>query len=122
MALTAGVAVGLLACALLVANNLRDRESDGSVGKVTSAVRLGDRRTRLLYVCLLDGGLVCGSLCALFRSWAVLVLAAGVVAVRPVKIVLAGARGTDLFEILGATGRVQWVAGVMLGLGLALSG
>ena len=122
VALMAGVAVGLLACALLVANNLRDRERDASVGKVTSAVRLGDRRTRLLYVCLLDGGLVCGSLCVLFRPWAVLILAAGVVAVQPVKIVLAGAQGTDLFGILGATGHVQWVAGVMLGLGLALSG
>ena len=122
VALMAGVAVGLLACALLVANNLRDREMDASVGKVTSAVRLGDRRTRLLYVCLLDGGLVCGSLCVLFRPWAVLILVAGVVAARPVKIVLAGAQGTDLFGILGATGHVQWVAGVMLGLGLALSG
>ena len=122
VALIAGVAVGLLACALLVANNLRDREMDASVGKVTLAVRLGDRRTRLLYVCLLEGGLVCGSLCALFRPWAVLVLVAGVVAVRPVKAVLAGARGTDLLGILGATGHVQWVAGVTLGLGLALSG
>jgi len=122
VALMAGVAVGLLACALLVANNLRDREMDASVGKVTLAVRLGDRRTRLLYVCLLDGGLVCGSLCVLFRPWAVLILVAGVVAARPVKNVLAGAQGTDLFGILGATVRVQWVAGVMLGLGLALSG
>ena len=41
VALMAGVAVGLLACALLVANNLRDREMDASVGKVTLAVRLG---------------------------------------------------------------------------------
>jgi len=62
------------------------------------------------------------SLCVLFRPWAVLILAAGVVAVQPVKIVLAGAQGTDLFGILGATGHVQWVAGAMLGLGLALSG
>jgi len=122
VALMAGVAVGLLACALLVANNLRDRERDALVGKVTSAVRLGDRRTRLLYVCLLGGGLVCGSLCGLYRPWAVLILAAGVVAARPVKVVLAGAQGTDLFGILGATGHVQWVAGAMLGLGLALSG
>ena len=51
-----------------------------------------------------------------------LILAAGVVAARPVKVVLAGAQGTDLFGILGATGHVQWVAGAMLGLGLALSG
>ena len=122
VAVVAGAAVGLLACALLVANNLRDRGVDASVNKLTLAVRLGDRRTRILYAFLLGGGLVCGSLCALFRPWALLVLVAGVLAFRPVRAVLAGAQGSDLVGILSATSRVQSAVGLMLGLGLALSG
>ena len=54
LALAASVPVGLLACALLVINNLRDIPSDAVAGKRTLAVLLGDHRTRVLYVgCLL---------------------------------------------------------------------
>ncbi len=49
-ALYAAVGVGALACAILVANNLRDIPTDTVAGKRTLAVVLGDRRTRLLYV------------------------------------------------------------------------
>ena len=45
-ALYAGVGVGALACAILVANNLRDIPTDTVAGKRTLAVRLGDERTR----------------------------------------------------------------------------
>ena len=48
-----GCAAGCLACALLVVNNLRDIPSDTAAGKRTLAVRLGDARTRTLYVALL---------------------------------------------------------------------
>ena len=48
-----GVVMGLLAVAVLVANNLRDIPTDEAGGKRTLAVRLGDRRTRRLYrVCV----------------------------------------------------------------------
>src|SRR5215468_4862861 len=49
LAVAASVPVGLLACALLVVNNLRDIPSDEVSGKRTLAVVLGDRRTRVLY-------------------------------------------------------------------------
>ena len=117
----AATAVGFLACALLVVNNLRDRPGDAEVGKRTLAVRLGDRRTRLLYVALLDGALVVGSLCALDRRWAALVLGAGILAGPAVRIVLGGAEGRDLVDVLGRTGRIQLAAGALLALGLALS-
>ena len=48
----ASVGVGLLACAVLVANNLRDIGSDVDTGKRTLAVVLGDRDTRVLYAAL----------------------------------------------------------------------
>jgi 1,4-dihydroxy-2-naphthoate polyprenyltransferase len=48
-----GVAVGLLACAVLMVNNIRDREQDAAAGKRTLAVRLGDMPSRIAYVILL---------------------------------------------------------------------
>ena len=53
LALWRAVPVGLLATALLVVNNLRDIPTDTVAGKRTLAVRLGDQRTRVLYVVLM---------------------------------------------------------------------
>ncbi|MBJ31991.1 MAG: 1,4-dihydroxy-2-naphthoate polyprenyltransferase [Acidimicrobiaceae bacterium] len=117
----AAVAVGLLACALLAVNNLRDRLGDEASGKRTLAVRLGDQRTRLLYVVLLGGALVMGALCAVARPWAAIVLLAGALAAPAVRRVVGGADGPELIEVLGRTGRTQMVAGVLLAVGLALS-
>jgi 1,4-dihydroxy-2-naphthoate octaprenyltransferase len=43
------VGAGLLACAVLLANNLRDIEQDARVGKRTLSVRIGRRGTQILY-------------------------------------------------------------------------
>lgn len=56
-AAAASVPVGLLAAAVLVANNLRDIETDRAAGKRTLAVRLGAPATRVLYVACLAGAL-----------------------------------------------------------------
>jgi 1,4-dihydroxy-2-naphthoate octaprenyltransferase len=124
LGLGASVPVGMLATALLVVNNLRDIPGDTEVGKNTLAVRLGDPRTRGLYVTLIVGSLVGGVLVAVLghRLWALLVVAAAVAAVRPVRTVLAGARGRDLIAVLADTGRLQLVFGLLFTLGLALSG
>ncbi|MDQ1527833.1 MAG: 1,4-dihydroxy-2-naphthoate polyprenyltransferase [Microbacteriaceae bacterium] len=45
----AGIAAGSLACAVLMVNNLRDLEQDALAGKRTLAVRLGVRRSRVLF-------------------------------------------------------------------------
>jgi len=55
LAVAASMPVGLIATALLVVNNLRDIPGDTAVGKHTLAVRLGDLRTRYLYVVLVVG-------------------------------------------------------------------
>ena len=92
-ALWAGVPVGLLAAALLQANNLRDIDTDTESGKRTLAVRLGRRRAGLLYCyTLMAVALSIGVLYG-YRSWALLALLATPLAVGPVRLRWATARG-----------------------------
>lgn len=123
LALVASVPVGLLATALLVLNNLRDIPGDAAVGKRTVAVRLGDQRTRLLYVGLLVAAFLFVPVLAggFGRPAAAAAVVAVVLARGPVLQVLMGARDAALSEALAATGRVQLVFGVVLAVGLAVS-
>jgi 1,4-dihydroxy-2-naphthoate octaprenyltransferase len=116
----AGIGCGSLACALLVANNLRDRPKDKGVGKRTLAVRLGDRRTRLLYAGLMALPFVVLPQVAAYEPWALLALVAALPALPPVLAVARGAAGRDLVPVLKATGLTLLAYGVPLGLGLSL--
>ena len=90
LALVGAVGVGLLTCAVLVANNLRDIPTDEAVGKRTLAVMLGDRDTRRLYAALVLIPFLLTALAGL-RSWPMLLgLLALPAAVVPVR---RGARG-----------------------------
>jgi 1,4-dihydroxy-2-naphthoate octaprenyltransferase len=116
---TVAVGVGALACALLVVNNLRDIPTDAAAGKRTLAVRLGDRRTRLLYVSLLVVALVVVVAAAIgWTPWALVALVAFIPVAPPVGTVLAGASGPTLIPVLQATGIIQLLYGLALGLGL----
>jgi 1,4-dihydroxy-2-naphthoate polyprenyltransferase len=120
LAVAASLPVGLLACALLVINNLRDIPSDTATGKRTLAVILGDRRTRLLYqaCALVPFGIAVAMAPA--RPLALLTLGALPLALAPVRSVRAGAAGPALIAALGMTGRLQLAFGVLLTLGLAV--
>ena len=124
LAVGMGAAVGFLATALLVANNLRDIPSDATAGKRTLAVRLGDRRTRRLYLGLLVCAFATIVVAAIWtgRPALLLALAALPLALRPGRTVVAGATGRDLVPVLQDTGRLQLATGVLLAAGLALSG
>lgn len=118
-----GCAAGCLACALLVINNLRDIPTDRVVGKRTLAVRLGDARTRWLYLVLLVGAQALFVAVAFTgRPLAALSLLGLAVAVPAVKAVRGGAVGGALIPVLGATGKVQLVSGLLAAAGIAISG
>jgi 1,4-dihydroxy-2-naphthoate octaprenyltransferase len=115
-----GCAAGVLSCALLVINNLRDIPSDAAAGKRTLAVRLGDARTRWLYVALVVSAFVLVVLGAGWRPWVLITLLAAALAVAPVRMVRAGARGPALIPVLGATGRLQLAFGALATVGLVV--
>ena len=120
LSLVMGSAVGALACALLVINNLRDIPTDREVGKKTLAVRLGDRRTRWFYVGLIAAAFVLSAVGAAWRLPVLLGLAAIPLAIRPVRSVLGGASGAALIPVLGETGKLQLAWGLLVTIGLAL--
>jgi 1,4-dihydroxy-2-naphthoate octaprenyltransferase len=66
--------VGLPACAILLANNVRDVETDQVVGKRTLAVRVGSERARTLYVACLVGSLLAVIACGLLEPTALVAL------------------------------------------------
>jgi 1,4-dihydroxy-2-naphthoate octaprenyltransferase len=115
-----GAAVGALACALLVTNNLRDIPTDREVGKKTLAVRLGDDRTRKLFVSLLVGGVLVGAAAVWRRPIAASMLLVLPVAWSPIRRVRSGARGHELIAVLAETSRLQLVFGVVATVTLAL--
>ena len=116
----ASVAVGSLAVALLVINNLRDIPGDTEVGKVTLAVRLGDKKTRILYNVLFAACGVAIVLCALSRRGAIVGLLGLVVAVPAIRAVRSGANGRELIAVLAITGKTQMATGLLLSLGILL--
>ena len=122
LAFAASVPIGMLACALLVVNNLRDAPVDAGVGKKTLAVVLGDQRTRLLYVALLYGPLVIAVALAVAHPWTPIAVAALPVAVPAVRAVRNGAVGPALIPVLVRTGKVQLAYGALLTLALCLPG
>jgi 1,4-dihydroxy-2-naphthoate polyprenyltransferase len=116
----AAAAIGLLACALLVINNLRDIPTDSETGKRTLAVVLGDQRTRLLYVGCLVVPFCLALALAPVRPLTLLALAALPLALAPVRQVREGATGRSLVAALGQTGRLELAYGALLTLGLAI--
>ena len=119
--LLTGIWVGGLTTAILVANNLRDLAGDAATGKRTLATRLGDRRTRLLYVGLILGGaLFLAAAAALTTPWGLLGLLPLGLLVPPTRAVLAGARGRDLIAVLKATGTAELAAALVFTVALVL--
>jgi 1,4-dihydroxy-2-naphthoate octaprenyltransferase len=118
--LIAAIPAGLLACALLMINNLRDIGSDAEVGKRTLAVRLGDTRSRVVYIASLLLPFAVALAITPARPLAALTVAALPLTVGPIRTVHSGAAGPALIKALGQTGRLQLAFGAALTIGLAI--
>jgi 1,4-dihydroxy-2-naphthoate octaprenyltransferase len=114
------VPVGLLATALLQANNLRDVETDKESGKKTVAVRLGRTRAGYLYVATLVAAAASIGVLQHYRGWALIALAALPIAVVPSRLALSDQNGRALLPMLAATARLQLAVGALLTIGLLL--
>ncbi len=120
LGLIAALPAGLLSCALLMINNLRDIGSDTDVGKRTLAVRLGDLRSRTVYVACLLVPFVIAVVVTPARPLTALTLLALPLVLGPIRAVRSGAAGPALIRALGQTGRLQLAFGVALTIGLAI--
>ncbi len=119
-AVAGAVAIGSIACALLVANNLRDIPTDTVTGKRTLAVVLGAARSRQLYAALVALAFVLAAVSALATPWALLALIALPLAVKAVRVVVSDAVGPALIPVLKGTGLTELVYAIGLAIGLAL--
>jgi 1,4-dihydroxy-2-naphthoate polyprenyltransferase len=122
LGLAASVPAGLLSCALLMINNLRDIGSDATAGKRTLAVRIGDTRARAVYLFFLLAPFAVAALIALYRPFALIMLIAAPLAIAPVRAVRGGVSGPGLIATLGQTGRLQLAFGLAFTAGLAIHG
>src|SRR3954447_3262745 len=118
------VAVGLLATAILVVNNVRDIETDRRAGKRTLAVRVGRERTRQLYVALVDGTYAVLLVVLLINGgpwWALLGVLSAPLQARPVGAVLTRTDGAALNQALAGTGALLAVFSLLLAGGLLIA-
>ncbi|ROZ98795.1 1,4-dihydroxy-2-naphthoate polyprenyltransferase [Gordonia sp. OPL2] len=116
--LLCAVAVGSISSAVLVVNNLRDIPSDTESGKITLAVRLGDKRTRIFFAALLVVPLIVSIALAPVTPWALLGLLAAPLVWVALKPVRGGALGPGLIPSLGATGQAMLAWAVLTAVGL----
>jgi len=123
-----GSVLGLLAVAILVANNLRDIPTDAAGGKRTLAVRLGAERTKTLYRVCIVGSFATIALGAVVHvwwpevglsPWALPGLAAWFLAIRPLELI-GRAVGRELVPALIGTATVHAACGILMAAGLVL--
>lgn len=118
-----GVAMGLLASAILLANNVRDVDTDRAAGKRTLAVILGRRNGVLLYAFCVIGGVLTPAIGVVF-DWlepgALLTLLALPVALPLVRRLQHERSGPPLIKVLKGTARLQLLAGILLAAGILI--
>lgn len=120
-ALLWGSALGLLTTAILVVNNLRDRPTDGPVGKNTLAVRFGDRFSQWEWTACVAGAfaLAASASYLMQNTWFLLPLGALVAVPSTSKLIWGELepRG-GLNPALGGTARILLLFAILVSVGL----
>jgi 1,4-dihydroxy-2-naphthoate octaprenyltransferase len=122
----AAVAIGFLAVAVLVANNLRDLATDRGAGRHTLVVRLGDGRARTFYGALIVAGVLTPALGVVVGQLPLLALVSlltGPLLVSPLHIASDRDReGRALVPLLPLTARLHAALGALLAAALLVVG
>jgi 1,4-dihydroxy-2-naphthoate octaprenyltransferase len=111
----AGVSAGFLAAAVLLVNNIRDREQDAAAGKRTLSVRIGDRASRVLFAVLVLLPFVVLVFFAVFYALAYLVWFVLLAALPAILITLTAKTPGELILAL----KLTTLTALLFGLGLA---
>ncbi|WP_423299045.1 1,4-dihydroxy-2-naphthoate polyprenyltransferase [Glutamicibacter nicotianae] len=114
------IGTGLIGCALLMANNVRDIPTDKEVGKITLAVRLGEHNARLSYVLMLAAAILLPLLATGDFPWMWLILITFIPAAAPSLLMLREQRLPKLVLVLKQTGIVNMVYAVLFALAIAI--
>lgn len=120
-AVLGSVATGLIACALLMANNVRDIPTDREVGKFTLAVRLGDRNARLSYVLMLALSLALMMIIVPTHPWILIVLLLIPFMLLPSWLMLTGKERRGLIPVLKQTGLLNLGFSILFAAAMVLS-
>jgi 1,4-dihydroxy-2-naphthoate octaprenyltransferase len=118
------IAIGFLATAILVVNNVRDLETDRRAAKLTLAVRMGRSNAVGLYRLLVVGAFAVLPL-ALWAgeasAWPMLGWLAAPLAVKPLRIVSGRTDGPALNGALAATGALLGIFSLLVTIGLLIA-
>ncbi|MFH5878598.1 1,4-dihydroxy-2-naphthoate polyprenyltransferase [Arthrobacter sp. NA-172] len=120
-AVIGAIGTGLIACALLMANNVRDIPTDMVAGKRTLAVRLGDRHARESYVLMLAVAILLVIVLAPTKPWMLIVLLLIPACLMPAWLMVNGRKRKSLIPVLKQTGMINLGYSVLFALGLVLS-
>jgi 1,4-dihydroxy-2-naphthoate octaprenyltransferase len=123
LAVVTGCALGCLATAILVLNNLRDIDTDRAAGKRTLATRIGRTRTRALLVGLVCLAFVISIAIPITRLAGVtvmLALFASPIAAAAIQIAFATRSGPPLVRALRRMAMAELVYALLFALGVLL--
>ncbi|KNH19687.1 1,4-dihydroxy-2-naphthoate prenyltransferase [Arthrobacter sp. ZBG10] len=120
-AIIGAVGTGLIATALLMANNVRDIPTDLQAGKKTLAVRLGDKHARESYVLMLAVAILLVVILAPARPWMLIVLLLIPACLMPAWLMINGRKRKSLIPVLKQTGLINLGYSVLFAAGLVLS-
>ena len=120
-AVIGAIGTGLIATALLMANNVRDIPTDMQAGKKTLAVRLGDKHARESYVLMLAVAILLVVILAPGRPWILIVLLLIPACLMPAWLMINGRKRKSLIPVLKQTGLINLGYSVLFSLGLILS-
>ena len=114
--LLASFAMGCLASAILVLNNLRDLEKDKLAGKITLAVKIGHSQTRRFYQALLFTPLLIAIALVPTSFYFLLAFLALPQILKVTASIRTGASGSALIELLERTGKIQIIYSLAISL------